>query len=343
MSALPVSSSAGYVGLLRWAFAERFRWVLPSQQRAMLSQAEKLASPWFERELYCGFEVHHDGSDRVDVSFDCKASDIDAAAAPTWWPAWLRTDEQATLLRFRDRHWLEFDQRDEDRQQLAGLFQHCETAAPHDERAFTQLLQHFHAIGCFAPNDVRQSGALRRFFELFGVPFQVGVMVGRPEGVKLVAKLDGIDELALREFLERERLSSGARLPGDLGRPPPDTHLAISLDVSLTDDRFSPTFGVELTGPGRATAFSAWHGVEPFIVGLGIDADQLLSLRDTLRHLPYGQREQTSYLGLDDVQHSVDRLASINHLKLVFREGRQTTVKSYLSLREVKGAPIDHP
>lgn len=370
---------AGYGDLLRWACREVYPTIPPRRQAALISLAQQVRQHPALRTVECGLELHHDGSGRVDLGFHSQSRllDLGGTALPGWWdalvqasdppeaaelfgeaarelrvPARQAADRERPALRLSGWHFLEFDQSRDGPLRLAGLFQHCKAARPRDPLAWNQALDHFQGLGCIPDLDLRRSKALQRVFSAFGVPVQWGFMVGRSEGLKLVAVLGGSDARQLQAFCLQAGLQPTLGDHGDLTQwckmvasPPRHLLFAISLDLDLARDTFAPVVGLEASGPrgpgGKTDAASTWAALGPLLERCAVEGAARASLRAALQPLPRGQRLQVHFGGLEDFLaeelQSRLRIAYHNHIKLVFRPGQPTAVKSYVALQLRKG------
>ena len=296
---------------------------------------------------------------------------------PDWWPAmvaashhperielfgeaaWGHSETEPTAreadladLHLSGLHWLEFDQFCDNSYALVGLFQHCSAKRPREERTWNQVIDHFHNVGCFLDGEHRRSKALRLVFDTFGVPIEWGLMVGRTEGLKVVAQLADVTALQLQTFFQRADLQATLGGPSNTTKwcklaasAPRGLGFALSLDLNLSEDRIAPTLGLEISGlglrSGMTRAADAWATLEILLKEFGVPTVARTSLSRVIEPLPKGQREQLDYgeLGefLANELKQLLRIAFHNHVKLVFAPELPVTLKSYVMLRLLKG------
>jgi len=342
-------------------FAELIDWAwqrLDTRQldaEAVRIQAEAITHHGDPCYRYGCFEYHHDDSGRVDFSLLCDPH-RDTFGAGFILPHWFNALQQRILKDTAERsnysqpskpalvlgatQWIEFDQ-SEQGLTLAGIWQgvHRPPTLP-TTTAIEQLAETL-AVTPLGDAAIKRCTRLAALADIIGFPKQIGIMSGRPDGLKALAGIDLAQPEPIRDFLRHadfrgafDSCGGADRIVSALGSLAGFT-ASLNIDINVKHDRLT-SIGIELTPTDLGRAKLNASVLPALADGFGLRPEQIRDSKTVMSTLPCAtrRRRRCSALGrllAPDLEERL-LLARFSHLKIVLKPGKLATLKTYVGL-----------
>ena len=287
-----------------------------------------------------GIEFHHSDS-ALDAFFYGKADILKSKAfyCPDWIDkhfSFVETD--IASHHFPDGYYFELDKVGNG-YMLAGMFQ-AYTPSSNAKKNVDNILNYLRAIEFIGGVNPRIRSHLELVQATFGCPYQIGLMSGRGNNVKLVSDLSPKASTKpkqgqILEFIDECLAHNSNCFTANIRQIAEIIAVAmeeckskVSLDYSISEECFYPRLGVELA-PRGSTRFQDCNIIQQFFCHIKDDGSSIRSFNELHSKLPFG-------IKLIDLHHNII-VCYPTHIKLILSRDN-IELKSYLSVQASKNS-----
>jgi len=287
-----------------------------------------------------GIEFHHSDS-VLDAFFYGKADVLKSKIF--YCPDWIDkhfsfVEKDLVSHHFPDGYYFELDKVGNS-YILAGMFQAYRPSS-NAKKNVDNIINYLRAIEFIDEVNPRIRSHLEFLQSTFGCPYQIGLMSGRGNIVKLVSDLSPKASTKPRqgqilEFIDEclahqsDSFTASIRQISELITVAMEKcNTKISLDYNISEECFYPRLGIELA-PRESTRFQDCKIIQEFLCHIKDDCSSIISFNELHSKLPFG-------IKLIDLHHNII-VCYPTHIKLTLSCDK-IELKSYLSVQASKNS-----
>lgn len=285
-----------------------------------------------------GFELHNDGSDRVDffARGGTEMLHLNGVDYPEWRDAIADQSKQQDLpggtALFPPYYHLEFDEIDNGHR-LAGIFQTCWPLRSLDASpALSAIATYLDKTNLYDNEALRRSNCLIDYINTFGPPCSIGIMDRQRNALKIAVQVNSISRFTLESFIcahfdgvftkAEEQISTTVSA---IKQYLDDGPVWINLDIDIDADKFFPRFSFELISPGDRPR-KDYSSIFTCLSNYELTLKTLSAVEAATDKLPFGYTRKSM------LSESIEKLYGwFNHAKISIQQDG-VDCKSYFGL-----------